>query len=704
MGNLYTFVIALLFVIIFVPSGLEAKWKIRIQTLEYEEEYEEYEEGETREAKAYGTSSRISGASAPAISVTIGNKIYNYVDDDLDGGIEDVEIGIASVPSSDPFSLPPTSVSITLPGTPVTTAPVTQVPVPGGGGGWNIDRVDGQSDGMYSPSQYTGSNVDMYIIDTGISPHPAFGSRLLSETFIGDYQPGDCNGHGTHVASTAAGDPYGIARGASIISASALGCDGKGSLMSLVSAVGWVYNRIVSKKDRRVVVNMSIQSNANDLIDELVRELTAVGAVVTVAAANYNTDACNYSPAREPQAITVGASTQDDSKLDSSNFGSCVDVFAPGDDILGASPFSQYPVYKRGTSMASPLVAGIAALLLEANPGAAPDWIASEIRRTATPGNGRTCMIKYLGNIVRSISPKVAPTSIPVGWWIPIERLNASLVSFSQKGWSLTFSDKPFPGGLDMFLNTPISCRDLTARWQVLTQVGLTDQNGYVLQSGSFPLAAATVSVSKDGAITVMGKLFTTLPGAKYVSIGASDPASVSFIPVKVDQPGTETPNPTASSSSSSISPSPLQTSPPSVSDAEFNSTLSPVSPLPPDWTPSPTSRAPTPAPTLFVKTRKTQPSQWYGRYGCIEFVGINPGRVFFVWLSRKSTLITRKLVRGEGRTQKIRSPRHLRFSVTWSNLYIGDKKTAVTVPFTGRFRIRCSRGCSFTVTRCTRN
>lgn len=246
---------------------------------------------------------------------------------------------------------------------------------------WNLDRID-QAYGMdknFFFGAETGTNVDVYIIDTGVfAGHESFGGRVMrgvdTTTTAMDLTATtgaiDCHGHGTHVASTAAGDMYGVARGAAIIPVKFMDCSGRGNLASLGSAVDWVVANMKSRGvSRKAVINLSIEAAANDVIDSLVEVLYDAGAVVVVAAANYNSDACNYSPARVRSVLTVGGSSMDDSRLDVSNTGACVDLYAPGDAIVGASAFgATKTATKYGTSMASPLVAGVAATMYERFP------------------------------------------------------------------------------------------------------------------------------------------------------------------------------------------------------------------------------------------------------------------------------------------------------------------------------------------------
>lgn len=236
---------------------------------------------------------------------------------------------------------------------------------------WNVART-----GTPLPVE-KGKDVDVYIVDTGVQgDHPAFTGRVQRDIE-------DCHGHGTHVAGTAAGVGYGIATEATIISVKILDCYGKGTLFSYIQGMLWVKQSMLERPTQKAVINLSIQSGMDDTIDELVEEVYRAGAVVVVAAANFNSDACYYSPARVPVAITVGATSEDDCKLSTSNYGKCVDVYAPGDNVLSAY-LSDSSTVRRGTSMASPLVAGIVAVTWQQYPGMSNAQVSSYVTSSMT--------------------------------------------------------------------------------------------------------------------------------------------------------------------------------------------------------------------------------------------------------------------------------------------------------------------------------
>ncbi|GLC27817.1 S8 family peptidase [Roseisolibacter agri] len=233
---------------------------------------------------------------------------------------------------------------------------------------WGLDRIDERDrpmDGRYV-YQRQGAGVHVYVMDTGIlATHTEFGSRVgTGATFIFDGRTArtDCNGHGTHVASTVGGTTWGVAKMVMLHPIRVLGCDGTSVGASVMNGLEWILANGVRQYS---IVNMSLGGGASSSLDAAVRNLVDAGFFVVVAAGNDNADACTVSPAREPKAYTVAASTSLDRRRLTSNFGPCVDIFAPGQMIVGASPASTTARDTlSGTSMAAPHVAGAAALLL----------------------------------------------------------------------------------------------------------------------------------------------------------------------------------------------------------------------------------------------------------------------------------------------------------------------------------------------------
>jgi len=256
------------------------------------------------------------------------------------------------------------------------------------GATWGIDRIDQRSlplSGTYT-YDYTGSGVRAYVIDTGIlSSHSEFGGRVLAGySAINDGRgTTDCNGHGTHVSGTIAGATYGVAKSARPVPVRVLDCSGSGTNSGVIAGIDWVRNNAV----KPAVANMSLGGGASSAVDTAVNNLSASSVAVVVAAGNDAANACNYSPARASGAITIGATTSSDSRASYSNYGGCLDLFAPGSSIRSAWYTSTTATNTiSGTSMASPHVAGAVALYLQRNPSASPSTVRSWLTTNGTAG------------------------------------------------------------------------------------------------------------------------------------------------------------------------------------------------------------------------------------------------------------------------------------------------------------------------------
>ena len=260
------------------------------------------------------------------------------------------------------------------------------------GATWGLDRIDQRAlplSGTYTYNS-TGAGVTAYIIDTGIDiSHPDFGGRAsVGVDEIGDGRNGiDCNGHGTHVSGTVGGNTWGVAKAVTLVAVRVLDCGGSGTWSGVVAGIDWVVGNHVSGP---AVSNMSLGGGASSTVDAAVNRMIDDGVASAVAAGNGNAggraqDACKYSPARVPNAMTIGATDQTDTKTSWSNYGKCVDWFAPGLNIKsdwlngGTNTIS-------GTSMATPHTTGVAALYLGVNPSASPAVVRDALFANLTKG------------------------------------------------------------------------------------------------------------------------------------------------------------------------------------------------------------------------------------------------------------------------------------------------------------------------------
>ncbi|MER5417885.1 S8 family peptidase [Streptomyces virginiae] len=272
---------------------------------------------------------------------------------------------------------------------------------------WGLDRIDQRTlplNAAYSYPDRAGQGVTAYIIDTGVrTTHQDFGGRATYgyDAVDGDNIADDGNGHGTHVAATVAGASYGVAKRAKIVAIRVLDNTGFGTTSSVIAGIDWVTRNAV----KPAVVNMSLGSTANSALDTAVRNSIGAGLAYAVAAGNAGADVSGFSPARVGEAITVGATNINDARDSYSNYGSSVDLFAPGSSITSAWVGSDTATNTlSGTSMAAPHVAGVAAVYLADHPTSTAAQVSMALNSAATakavinPGVGTTDRLLYIGS------------------------------------------------------------------------------------------------------------------------------------------------------------------------------------------------------------------------------------------------------------------------------------------------------------------
>ena len=307
------------------------------------------------------------------------------------------------------------------------------------GATWGLDRSDQADrplDGSYTDGN-EGAGVHVYVVDTGVlASHTEFAGRMGGgfDAVTAGGSATDCNGHGTHVAGTAAGATYGIADKAVVHPVRVLGCTGSGTNSGVIAGVDWVRNNHV----KPAVANMSLGGGASTALDTAVNNAITAGVTFAVAAGNDNVDACGGSPSRVAAAVTVGATTSTDARSSFSNFGSCLDLFAPGSSITSAwYTGSSATNTISGTSMATPHVAGGAALFLSANPGASPAAVRTALvskgttGRVTGPGTGSPNVLLFTPPLSGGTTTPPPPPPAPSGL------VNGGFES-GATGWSQT--------------------------------------------------------------------------------------------------------------------------------------------------------------------------------------------------------------------------------------------------------------------------
>lgn len=360
------------------------------------------------------------------------------------------------------------------------------------GAPWGLDRIDGQVDGTYSyPS--SGAGIRIYIVDTGIdATHREFGSRVVAgfDAFNENLDQTDCQGHGTHVAGIAAGSYYGVAKAATLVPVRVLDCNGVGTTTTVLSGLNWI---LTTQRGAPGIVNMSLSGEKDSEVDAATADLIAAGFIVTAAAGNSGKDACNTSPAGSSGVIAVGAIDRDDHRASFSNWGNCVDIFAPGTYIGSANALNHaISSQKSGTSQAAPFVAGILATYLSYDSYVSPSDAELQLYTLAE----KDAVIN--GNSSRNDIANVA--------LLPAEEIPAPVVVVVPEVPSL-------PEAAPVVVDTPIAASPLSPYVSSITPTkvtiswaGIFDANSYVVTMGrvsdsaySFKKTVSGTDVTLDG-------------------------------------------------------------------------------------------------------------------------------------------------------------------------------------------------------------
>ncbi|RJS20689.1 serine protease [Corallococcus sp. H22C18031201] len=371
------------------------------------------------------------------------------------------------------------------------------------GATWGIDRIDQRN--LPRDSAYTynvdGTGVHAYIIDTGMRlNHTEFTGRVGEghDSIDNDTDPSDCHGHGTHVAGTVGGTTWGVAKKVTLHAVRVLDCTGYGDDAQVVDGMDWVTAHHI----KPAVANMSLGGDPSQAVDDAVERMVAAGVATAVAAGNDSANACSYSPSRTPNAITVGSTTSSDARSSFSNYGTCVDIFAPGSSITSASYSSTTgSTSMSGTSMASPHVAGAAALYLSANPGATPAQVRDALVANATsgkvtsPGAGSPNLLLYTLFITGGPADTTAPTT-------SLTAPAAGAVLSGTSTVSATASDNVGVSRVEFYAGTTLLGTDSTAPYAVDWNTASVANGAYVLTAKAYD-AAGNVGTSSSVSVTV---------------------------------------------------------------------------------------------------------------------------------------------------------------------------------------------------------
>jgi hypothetical protein len=329
---------------------------------------------------------------------------------------------------------------------------------------WGLDRIDQRALPLSSSYEHQnrGEGVYAYILDTGVRlDHVEYAGRAVSgRDFIdNDADASDCHGHGTHVAGTVGGTNVGVAKSVTLVAVRVLNCQGSGSYSQIIAGLDWVTANHV----KPAVANMSLGGGFSSALNTAVSNSIGAGVTYALAAGNSNADACGTSPASTPAALTVGASTSSDQRSSFSNFGTCVDLFAPGSSIYSSVMSGGYQSWS-GTSMAAPHVAGVAALYLAANPAATPAQVGTAIVGGATTsvlgGIGAGSPNRLLYSLVAGGATPPPPPPPPPSVVAHVADLSGSSAMVNKKNWNATVLISVVDAG-----NAPVANAAVSAGW-----------------------------------------------------------------------------------------------------------------------------------------------------------------------------------------------------------------------------------------------
>ena len=365
------------------------------------------------------------------------------------------------------------------------------------GATWGIDRIDQRDlplSGTYTYN-YDGTGVKAYIVDTGIKVgHTQFGSRRVTgyDAVTTGGNADDCNGHGTHVAGTVGGSTYGVAKNVTLVAVRVLDCNGSGTNSGVIAGVDWVTSDHAAGAP--AVANMSLGGGASTALDDAVRRAVTDGVTFAVASGNDNANACNYSPARVAEAITVNSTTSTDARSSFSNYGTCTDIFAPGSSITSAWHTSTTATNTiSGTSMATPHVAGVVALYLHQFGYQSPSSVATGLFNNSTANKVTSAGTGSPNRLLYSIFGGGTPTPAP------------TISSFSPTsggvGTSVTISGSNFSGASSVTFNSQAASFTVNSSSQITATVPNCSSTGNVrvTTAGGTATSAGTFTVTGCG-------------------------------------------------------------------------------------------------------------------------------------------------------------------------------------------------------------